>query len=244
MKTLLKLVFLIIFITPFSTLTAQFTFNSSIPTTSANNIALDASVVLNFSASIQTVSLTESNIRITGKTTGIIDGTYSGGGTQIITFNPDDNFAAGEVVTVTITAGLQNTSGANLSNPTSICFTTKSSLNPFTPSWKETEVSNTIEGNAEIFGADLDNDGDVDLISTSQDNNTISWYENDGNGASWTATEITSAATSAGSLYAADIDNDGDVDIVAILANSTINWYENNGNGSSWTVREIASGLQ
>jgi hypothetical protein len=75
----------------------------------------------------------------------------------------------------------------------------------------------------------MDNDGDMDILSASQIDNTIAWYENDGaSNPSWTASDITTSAEGAWSVFAADMDNDGDMDILsASYSDSTIAWYEN-----------------
>ena len=38
------------------------------------------------------------------------------------------------------------------------------------------------DGFYSVFGIDLNGDGFIDLASASRDDNTIRWYENDGNG--------------------------------------------------------------
>ena len=46
-----------------------------------------------------------------------------------------------------------------------------------------------------VFVEDMDGDGDMDIVSASFNDNTIAWYENDGNAdPSWTAADIASTA--------------------------------------------------
>jgi len=75
----------------------------------------------------------------------------------------------------------------------------------------------------------MDNDGDMDIVSASANDNTIAWYENDGAAdPSWTASNIATSADNARSVFAADMDNDGDLDILSASQNdNTIAWYEN-----------------
>ena len=77
MKTFLRIICLLLLVTPFLTTTAQFTFDSRTPAANANNIALDATIVLNFSAAAKAWLITASNIRIKGRTACIISGTYT-----------------------------------------------------------------------------------------------------------------------------------------------------------------------
>jgi hypothetical protein len=250
MKTLLKTIYLFLLVNPFLTTIAQITFNpsnNSTPVVNANSIALNANIVLNFSAAIKTSTATAGNIRITGKNTGIIAGVYSGGTTTQVTFNPTNNFFAGEVITVTLTSGVQDASSNPLTNPTSFSFTTKSNLSSFTPSWTATDIVNqnsannaSADGAFSVFAADLDNDGDIDIVLASIGDNTIAWYENtNGDASAWTTRTITNSANYAWSVFVADLDNDGDLDIVWNgLLSQTIGWYENtNGDASAWSSR-------
>jgi hypothetical protein len=60
----------------------------------------------------------------------------------------------------------------------------------------------------------MDGDGDIDVLSASQSDNKIAWYENDGS-QGFTAHDITTAADGAFSVFAIDMDGDGDVDVLA-----------------------------
>ena len=75
----------------------------------------------------------------------------------------------------------------------------------------------------------MDNDGDMDIISASANDDTIAWYENNGaSNPSWTAADIATSADYATAIFIADMDNDGDMDIISASWNDdTIAWYEN-----------------
>jgi hypothetical protein len=78
--------------------------------------------------------------------------------------------------------------------------------------------------------ADLDRDGDLDILSATFDGTgTIAWYENNGN-QNFTQHVITTSAYDATSVIAADINGDGYLDVVvASLGDNLIEWFENNG---------------
>jgi len=217
--------------------------DTSSPAAVASNVALDASITLNFNVAASIASVNANNIRITGKNTGIIAGTFSGGGTSTVVFTPTNDFKHGEEVTVTLTSGLQhNTSNTDIRNPQSFRFSTKSSLPYFSPTFTATEITTAANGAISVFAADLDNDGDIDLVSSSQDDNKIAWYENDGaETPTFTTSTIAVSAEGAWSVYAADMDNDGDMDIVsASKTDNTIAWYENDGTANpSWVAANI-----
>ena len=96
------------------------------------------------------------------------------------------------------------------------------------PSWTASNIDTNADGAKSVFAADMDNDGDMDILSASMNDDTIAWYESDGAAnPSWTASNIDTNADSARSVFAADIDGDGDLDIIsASYSDSTITWYE------------------
>ncbi len=94
------------------------------------------------------------------------------------------------------------------------------------------QVITTNATNAQsVFAADIDGDGDMDVISASGniDEGKIAWYENmDGLGNFGTQNIINSNSMGVYSVYAADIDNDGDMDVLSAATLSTeLVWYEN-----------------
>jgi len=113
------------------------------------------------------------------------------------------------------------------------------------PSWTEHSISTLTQGARSVFAADLDRDGDMDVLSASFDDDTIAWYEN--NGASppaWTRGVISTLADGARSVFAADIDQDGDLDVLSaseVNGNNKVAWYENDGASLLvWTERVVA----
>ncbi len=91
-------------------------------------------------------------------------------------------------------------------------------------------TSHTITTNGSfywVFTADVDSDGDVDVLSPNAGTNQIAWYENDGGG-NFTSHTISTNAPNAASVFAADVDRDGDMDVLAGFAN-TASWFENDG---------------
>ena len=286
-KTALLLIFLCCYL---NNLKAQYSFISSTPAKASNTVTLDSDITMTFDSPVKTSTLNTTNIVITGKNTGIIPGVFSGGETTSVIFNPTNDFKPGELITVTLTSGLQNTSNASLTTPHSFSFTTKnaSMTTPFftkgiielgggtsysvfavdidgdddmdivsassgkikwfesdgasDPSWTANDIDTGVSLAHSVFASDIDGDGDMDIVSASMSDNTIAWYENDGNSdPSWTTNYVDTNLNGAHSVYAADIDGDGDMDIVtASYANNTIAWYENHGTSDpSWTRVDI-----
>ena len=82
-----------------------------------------------------------------------------------------------------------------------------------TPIWDEMveEYSDPTERDDEDDDhADMDEDGDLDVLSASYEDDTVAWYENTaGDGSAWTAHSITTEAIGATSVYCVDVDGDG-----------------------------------
>ena len=99
------------------------------------------------------------------------------------------------------------------------------------PTWSAADIATSADGARDVHVADMDGDGDLDIVSASWIDSTIAWYENDGAAnPSWTAVDIDTSADGAADVHVADMDGDGDLDIVsASYLDDTITWYENDG---------------
>ncbi len=86
-----------------------------------------------------------------------------------------------------------------------------------------------------VFAADLDGDGDIDMLSASANDNKIAWYENtDGLGTFGPQQIISENILLASSVFATDLNGDGSIDVLATGSDADkIVWYKNlNGQGN------------
>ena len=95
----------------------------------------------------------------------------------------------------------------------------------------------------------MDGDGDLDVLSASQDDDTIAWYENtDSQGSFSEQRVITTDANGAASVHAVDLDGDGDLDVLSASSyryDSKVAWYENtDGRGTFSEQRVISSSAE
>jgi hypothetical protein len=105
-------------------------------------------------------------------------------------------------------------------------------------------ISTAADGAISVFAADMDGDGDIDVLSASYVDDKIAWYENDGS-QNFTPHTISTAANFALSVFASDVDGDGDMDVLsASYVDDKIAWYENDGSGNftSHTISTAADG--
>jgi hypothetical protein len=90
------------------------------------------------------------------------------------------------------------------------------------------------ENASAVYSADLDGDGDIDVLSASSGDDEIAWYENtDSEGNFGPPRIISTIAYGTSDMHAADLDGDGDIDVLSVSSRDTpILWYENTGGGS------------
>ncbi|MEH1009439.1 T9SS type A sorting domain-containing protein [Winogradskyella sp. ECml5-4] len=108
-------------------------------------------------------------------------------------------------------------------------------------------ITTDVDNGGDIFPVDIDNDGDIDILSASDNDNKIAWYENlDGTGSFGSQQIIENTFNGAvNSVYASDIDMDGDMDILASFSSDQIiNWYENSdGQGTFGSAQMVATNV-
>ncbi|MEM7086414.1 MAG: T9SS type A sorting domain-containing protein [Bacteroidota bacterium] len=79
-----------------------------------------------------------------------------------------------------------------------------------------------------VYASDMDSDGDIDVLSGSDGDQKIAWYENiDGLGNFGPQQIISTSQDAPLSVYAADLDVDGDMDIVSAFQFEGVVWNEN-----------------
>ncbi len=108
--------------------------------------------------------------------------------------------------------------------------------------WTEHAVDSEFEGANCVYAADVDNDGDIDVLGAAIFADDITWWENlDGTGLVWFEHIVDGEYDGVQSVYAADMDGDGDIDVLgAAYSVDEITWWENlDGNGLSWAEHVV-----
>ena len=103
-------------------------------------------------------------------------------------------------------------------------------------------VSSLFDGAWSVNAADVDGDGDMDVLGAGKLADQIAWWENlDGVGTSWQKNWIAVYFNGASSVYAVDIDNDSDMDVLGAGCNidQIMLWENTNGLGSLWTQHAV-----
>ena len=97
-----------------------------------------------------------------------------------------------------------------------------------------------------VYAADVDGDGDTDVLGAATSANEIAWWENtDGSGTLWTKYTVDDDFEGARSVYATDVDGDGDTDVLgAAYSVDNFTWWENtDGTGTVWTEHKLDGGF-
>ncbi len=99
-------------------------------------------------------------------------------------------------------------------------------------------INNEVSVGESVISADMDGDGDMDVIFASKSPNKIAWYENDGNGnfVNQIIIEVDTGNVPYYDVYSADFDNDGNMDILS-ADYYKIAWFQNDGNGN-FTIKQ------
>jgi hypothetical protein len=110
--------------------------------------------------------------------------------------------------------------------------------------WHPLPISTTANGTREILPADVDGDGDADLLVSSSNLEEFYWHENlDGTEAFGPKQILDGDAPGARAMDPADLDDDGDLDLLATVQVGNLRelrWYENLGAGAFGSAQLIS----
>jgi hypothetical protein len=112
--------------------------------------------------------------------------------------------------------------------------------------WTEQTIGYDFNGAKSVRVADLDNDGDNDVVGACLYGNQVTWWRNDGGDSiQWTEFTIDSNFVGAHRVQTIDLDGDQDQDILAVAYfGNEIAWYRNDGgNPLVWTKQTIGTGF-
>ncbi|MCB2210695.1 C10 family peptidase [bacterium] len=108
--------------------------------------------------------------------------------------------------------------------------------------WTAQPVTQSFSRASCVYAADIDGDGDNDLLACANLADDITWWENlDGAGSDWSAHPVNTEFDGPQSVTAADIDNDGDMDVIGAAASGdqVVCWLNMNGSGTGWITRVV-----
>ncbi len=208
--------------------------DSIFPVQNQHDAPANSNIYVWFDMEMDTSTMNDTTFVVTGQSTGRHSGYVNWDvSTDEIYFIPSTDFANGELVTVVLTPDILSDGGV--------------ALEPFSWSFRvEAEGGGRSFGTRNdyktgyyplyITGADLNNDGDIDVV-TSNLSDSIYVLFNNGGGTLGGYTAYPTLGNDPSSVIAVDYDQDGDLDLIASNVNShTLALFENTGGGSLATA--------
>ena len=110
------------------------------------------------------------------------------------------------------------------------------------PSFTAADIVSNLAGASAVRAADMDGDGDLDIIAADEGGDAIHWLENNGAAnPSFTVNSVGSGVDGPWALFPIDLDQDGDMDVVVASHNDNkVKWFSNNGNADpSFTAANL-----
>jgi hypothetical protein len=201
-------------------------------------------VTVSFNQPLSTGTSTQNALKVFSHQAGgkkVGTATVSG---NTLSFVPATPFKAGETVFSTLTTGVQSSSQQALAQPYVFEFTTatKPSAGTFSAG-SEIQIGATGNGFREVATADIDADGDLDLLAVSGSNIAIRLNDGKGNFSGTNSVPSIGGVTFR-TLTVGDVDGDGDLDLITSnLANrgGAVNVHLNNGTGSFTLLSTVST---
>ena len=203
---------------------------STLPFSNQINCIPETEINIIFDATMSALSISDTTFIVHASQTGLHSGTITyDAPTQTATFDPDIDFAPGEVVTVTLTDGIESTDGIPLI-PYSWSFTIEAEVGPALFDVKDYYTTFNVPHDA--VPVDYDMDGDLDIAVACQDDgeDNLYMFTNEGNGIFiQCSTYVVYDGTA--SIVFADFNGDGYSDVVATKSKEIVIGY-GNGDGT------------
>lgn len=206
------------------------------PAINAQHVGPTAPLVVTFSQAVPAAAAATIKV-FTAQRRGYRTGTYSGTGTPTIGFQPAFPFAPGELISLSVPAAAASTSNRPNTTPRVYQFTQAVPAGngtfqrqPFLPSGGTSTIR---PHNERMATGDLDNDGDLDLLTPSYEAHLVYASFNDGLGGFSAPVPIAPTLYDGPVTVAlADVDGDGDLDaLVVSQLLDAVTVYRNNGSG-------------
>ena len=208
------------------------------PTRNARSVSPLAAVAITFSQPPSAGSAAGVRVAST-QAGGQKSGTFAIGG-NTLTFQPTQPFQAGETISVSVPATVRTTAGA-AATPLVYQFTTAVG-GPSSGTFAGAQQWAAGSSPSAVTAADLDGDGDLDLVAANYASSSLSIGFNDGTGRFLNRVDVPVGAGPF-NVVAVDVDGDGDLDVLASSNTlGTVSVCFNQGQGQFSRGADVAVG--
>ncbi|MBS4027562.1 MAG: VCBS repeat-containing protein, partial [Ignavibacteriales bacterium] len=181
---------------------------SVLPSQNQLNVAKGTNITITFTSEVNQSTVTDTSIIVYGSQSGKHTGTISFLNSQTVSLNPTKDFNEGEVVAVNLTNTILSISSDTLTYGYHYTFTV-GGLATSNGTFILVDSGSVASGSYSVAGVDIDNDGDVDLITNSSTG--LSSYANNGSGDFSNVSNV-SIGGPTNTVSTGDVDFDGDID--------------------------------
>ncbi|MBU1470233.1 MAG: VCBS repeat-containing protein [candidate division Zixibacteria bacterium] len=208
-----------------------------------NELGIASSIIITatFDADLNGATINALTFVVNARCTGRRLGTISYNSlSRTALFEPDIPFVPGEYVEIVLTDEIESAGGAPFSGGFSWAFTVAADGGNGTFIRDSSYMVSSTPFS--IFAADLDSDGDIDLVTANSSTNNVSIHLNNGDGTLASAADITAGGLPL-AINAADFDGNGTIDLAyaASFTDSVIT-LTNNGNAQFTTGSSMQVG--
>jgi hypothetical protein len=183
------------------------------PAANAMDVGRASNIVVQFDYNINGATVSEDTFNVDGSISGEVSGSYSGGGTATITFDPASDLEPGETVTVSLTTAIEGVDGRTLQWPETWQFVVEASqvCDYFSDSGQNLGISHSFG----VALGDVDGDGDLDAFVANANGQANKVWVNDGSGDFSDGYQGLGNSDSR-AVALGDVDGDGDLDAFVV----------------------------
>jgi hypothetical protein len=188
------------------------------PTKNQLNTSSSSDISVTFDTTMNGMTINPSTFLIYSRFSGKHPGSISYDSlTRTATFAPSTNFLTGDIVTAVLTSDILASDGTPMKKGYSWSFTIAAGYGG--GSFALQSVLPVGDEPHSVFAADLDGDGDIDLVAANTNSDNISVLLNQGKGVLYSDSTYPTG-DEPWSIIAADLDDDGDLDLITANSNS------------------------
>ncbi|MEO0292606.1 MAG: FG-GAP-like repeat-containing protein [candidate division WOR-3 bacterium] len=209
------------------------------PLQNAINVSKSTNVSVTFDQDMNPSTINGSTFIVYSLRRGLQTGTYTyNSGTRTATFDPDDDFAVGEIVSVILATDIEDAEGDTLRRPYEWSFTVE--VDGGSGTFAERVVYAIGSSPRSVFSSDLDGDRDMDLAVANSNNVSVLFNNGDG---TFAGKKDYGVGNYPMAVFPSDLDGDGYMDLaVANYGSNNVSILKNNGDGTFAEKKDYGAG--